>query len=888
MGCCASNPNSGGDNFDGVGAGSAGPTPVPMTGLEKGLEVANESRIELALQNRPSGRLVRGPAKDPSFRAKKFPKSIEERAIISSALQSNFLFNSLTPGILADCVDSFQRQDAAANTMVIQQGDTDVTKQAFFIIEDGTCEVVVDGVKVTEMMSGNSFGEMSLLYKKPRSATIRTAGVCKLWHLDRPTFEQSLAAAVNSDLNQTETILRKVPLLKVLSNEQFKTMAEAAQYISYPAGQKIIEKGTVGNIFYVIKSGDVVCKDLSDNKTEVHLHAGDFVGERALLTQEPRSGNVYAATDVEVVAVDRDTFQGLMGTLQSVLNRNLSMRVLRSMDLLETLSDNELIQLSGALVERSYKSGEYIIKQFDKGSEFFIIKDGTVCVTVNDKNKMRKHASISNIMAGGKNANEKQVDTMGVNDYFGEMALIEDEQRSANIVADTEVHCLVLDKVNFARLLGPSRMKMTREAITRKVNKASHLTNVTMKDVDTVSVLGTGNYSVVKLVKHKQTKDTMAVKVMSKVALAAKGQADNIVLEKNMLKITNHPFIMKLIATSQDAMQIYMFTEVCMGGELFSYLHESKTRQTDSIPSSEAIFFAACVLEALEHMHSRGIVYRDLKPENVLLDQDGYCKLVDFGFARRLDTRLFTICGTMEYLAPEVLLRKGYGKGCDYWGLGILIFEMVVGDTPWADKRDELQQAEAICKGFSAHDIPKFIRDSKCKDIMRALCNKDPAKRLGCMKNGAGDVKNHPWFASMDWGALLSKDIRAPWVPPMRSTDDVSNFPEQDQLLTSFNQFDVEIPVRDHRIVFKPTGSSKVGLQVQSVGDEMLATKIPNGAYLLSCNVKNLTKTKTDAEAQAAIRTASRGRSNVFLKFEVTENVMGSSNGPWSRSFEGW
>jgi cGMP-dependent protein kinase len=685
-------------------------------------------------------------------------------------------------------------------------------------------------------------------------------------------------------------------------------MAEAAQYISYPAGQKIIEKGTVGNIFYVIKSGDVVCKDLKDNKSEVCLGAGDFVGERALLTDELRSGNVYAVEEVQVVAIDRDTFQELMGSLETVLDRNLSMRALKSMGLLVTLSEDELTQLSGALHERSYAEGDYIIKQFDKGNEFFIIKSGSVAVTVN----VTSTSSAASSRDGGEaqdqqEKQEKQVDTMEANDYFGEMSLIEDEQRSANIVAATEsVVCLVLDKSNFARLLGPSRVAMTREAVGRKVNKALHITDVTMADVDVMTVLGTGNFSVVKLVKHKQTKDTMAVKIMSKVALVAKGQAGNIIGERDMLLLVHHPFVMRLIATSQDAMQLYMFTELCMGGELFSYLHESRTRRTHAIPMAEAIFFAGCVTEALEHMHSKGIVYRDLKPENVMLDQDGYCKLVDFGFARRLDTRLFTICGTMEYLAPEVLLRKGYGKGCDYWGLGILIFEMVVGKTPWAGgtqktwgRQDELQQAEAICNGFSAYNIPPFIRVASCKDIMKGLLAQDPAKRLGCMKDGAGGIKSHAWFATLDWGNLRSKQIPAPWVPPMQSTNDVSNFPDQEEMsLASFSQFDLSVPLKPigfkQVITFEPTpgdeaaSASGAGLRVAHVKDPELASKLPIGALLLGCNTTSLIAATSDDQAQREIRTASGGRTSTTLRFEVAGGAVGAASSVWTESFAAW
>jgi hypothetical protein len=195
--------------------------------MSEGLEVANEGRVELALKER---RTPRGGARtltrDPSFKCAQYPKSEEERALISQALRSNFLFDSLTPFILADCVGSFQRLDADPGDLIIQQHDTETAEKAFFIIEEGVVDVIVNGVNVSEMMAGNSFGEMSLVYGRPRSATVLASACCKLWTLDRETFEQSLATAVNNDLDQTEHILRKVPLLKVCHSSPAQGMSQ--------------------------------------------------------------------------------------------------------------------------------------------------------------------------------------------------------------------------------------------------------------------------------------------------------------------------------------------------------------------------------------------------------------------------------------------------------------------------------------------------------------------------------------------------------------------------------------------------------------------------------------------------------------------------------------
>ncbi|CAK9304174.1 unnamed protein product [Gordionus sp. m RMFG-2023] len=213
-----------------------------------------------------------------------------------------------------------------------------------------------------------------------------------------------------------------------------------------------------------------------------------------------------------------------------------------------------------------------------------------------------------------------------------------------------------------------------------------------------------------------------------------------------------------------------MLMEFLSGGELFTYL-----RSKGHFDKYTAIFYASEIILALEFLHSHNAVYRDLKPENLLLDKDGHLKLTDFGFAKKLDdSRTWTLCGTPEYLAPEIIQSKGHNKGVDWWALGILIYEMIIGYPPFYDTTS-YGIYEKIMIGKI--DWQKNV-DLVAKDLIKKLLVHDRTKRLGNMKNGANDVKLHKWFKGIDWIDVFSKKIEPPIIPMVSFNGDCQNFEE--------------------------------------------------------------------------------------------------------------
>ncbi|MCO5596289.1 hypothetical protein L7F22_050350 [Adiantum nelumboides] len=294
-----------------------------------------------------------------------------------------------------------------------------------------------------------------------------------------------------------------------------------------------------------------------------------------------------------------------------------------------------------------------------------------------------------------------------------------------------------------------------------------------IEDFEMGRVIGTGSFGRVYLAHKKGSRQVFATKSLSKACILNQRQLDHVKSEKELLQKLDFPFIVNLVGYSQDVTHVYLVMDYVCGGEFFSYLRKMKKFEEET-----ARFYAAQVLLTFEHLHKMDIVYRDLKPENLLLDDKGNIKLADFGFAKKIDKRTYTVCGTPDYLAPEVIIGKGHGKAVDWWAFGVLIYEMLAGYAPFYDT-DPMGTYQKILAGKLIF-APHFSRSAK--DLIRKLLTADLSKRLGCLKGGADDIKNHSWFANVDWDNVLRRRESPPIRPKIVGPDDTSNFEDYSNL----------------------------------------------------------------------------------------------------------
>ena len=290
-----------------------------------------------------------------------------------------------------------------------------------------------------------------------------------------------------------------------------------------------------------------------------------------------------------------------------------------------------------------------------------------------------------------------------------------------------------------------------------------------MKNFTLVSTLGTGTFGRVFLAKKTQDQSYFALKIQSKSKILKLKQTEHVNFERRLLESISHPFIVSLESTFQSPSYLYMCLEFVVGGELFSHL-----RRAGRFKQQTAVFYAASIVCAIDYLHSQDVIYRDLKPENLLLDEKGYLKLVDFGLSKQLDSSgyAWTLCGTPEYIAPEIILSQGHGTPVDWWALGILVYEMLVGHPPFVSNNPfEIYQKVLLGELYFPIELEK-----DAEEFIRSLLNLNPAMRLGSSQSGVEDIKNSKFFEGMEWETLVEGGVPAPIIPYLQSQGDTGNF----------------------------------------------------------------------------------------------------------------
>nr|XP_055125496.1 ribosomal protein S6 kinase alpha-2 isoform X2 [Symphalangus syndactylus] len=287
-----------------------------------------------------------------------------------------------------------------------------------------------------------------------------------------------------------------------------------------------------------------------------------------------------------------------------------------------------------------------------------------------------------------------------------------------------------------------------------------------------LKVLGQGSYGKVFLVRKVKGPDAgqlYAMKVLKKATLKVRDRVRS-KMERDILAEVNHPFIVKLHYAFQTEGKLYLILDFLRGGDLFTRLSKEVMFTEEDVK-----FYLAELALALDHLHSLGIIYRDLKPENILLDEEGHIKITDFGLSKEAidhDKRAYSFCGTIEYMAPEVVNRRGHTQSADWWSFGVLMFEMLTGSLPFQGK-DRKETMALILKAKLG--MPQFL-SGEAQSLLRALFKRNPCNRLGAGTDGVEEIKRHPFFVTIDWNTLYRKEIKPPFKPAVGRPEDTFHF----------------------------------------------------------------------------------------------------------------
>uniref|UniRef100_A0A8C7R3T8 Ribosomal protein S6 kinase n=1 Tax=Oncorhynchus mykiss TaxID=8022 RepID=A0A8C7R3T8_ONCMY len=287
-------------------------------------------------------------------------------------------------------------------------------------------------------------------------------------------------------------------------------------------------------------------------------------------------------------------------------------------------------------------------------------------------------------------------------------------------------------------------------------------------------VLGKGGYGKVFQVRKMSGATSgkiFAMKVLKKAMIVrnAKDTAHT-KAERNILEEVKHPFIVDLIYAFQTGGKLYLILEYLSGGELFMQLEREGIFMEDT-----ACFYLAEISMALGHLHLKGIIYRDLKPENIMLSNNGHVKLTDFGLCKESihdGTVTHTFCGTIEYMAPEILMRSGHNRAVDWWSLGALMYDMLTGAPPFTgENRKKTIDKILKCK----LNLPPYLTQ-EARDLLKKLLKRNASLRLGAGPGDSSEIQSHPFFRHINWDDLLAHKVEPPFKPFLQSADDVSQF----------------------------------------------------------------------------------------------------------------
>ncbi|KAL5537753.1 hypothetical protein UlMin_044666 [Ulmus minor] len=310
------------------------------------------------------------------------------------------------------------------------------------------------------------------------------------------------------------------------------------------------------------------------------------------------------------------------------------------------------------------------------------------------------------------------------------------------------------------------------DAASEKLDLVSEDQNVGPEDFEVLKVVGQGAFGKVFQVRRVGTSEIYAMKVMRKDKIMEKNHAEYMKSERDILTKVDHPFIVQLRYSFQTKHRLYLVLDFINGGHLFFQLYHQGLFREDL-----ARLYAAEIVSAVSHLHASGVMHRDLKPENILLDPDGHVLLTDFGLAKQFDenTRSNSMCGTLEYMAPEIVRGQNHDKAADWWSVGILLYEMLTGKPPFTcGNRQKIQQK--IIK--DKIKLPAFL-SSEAHSLLRGLLQKDASKRLGSGPNGSEDIKHHKWFKTINWKKLDAREIRPSFIPKIAGKLCVANFEER-------------------------------------------------------------------------------------------------------------
>ncbi len=703
----------------------------------------------------------------------KHNKESKDSTLIDECLISHSFLRALEKQARQEIIKEVSLYFVKSNVEIFKQGEP---AGCFYILREGTCDIIVNGERKDIIKKGNYFGDTALLYGTNREFTVKTSTDCYVWIMEKKNFKKVVEHILHITFEDNNMNMGKLNLFSSLTKDQKIKLANNVYRETHLENKTIYKKDNIANCIYVLKDGGINIK--KDDKIVSTMVKGDHLGVLEVLGNTNRMFEAVPKEKTHLIALPIYIFQTLYGanfrsvlalsiiktaflnnahlkklnlkfldeifnyitfkyyekekeiikagepknavivvtiegelidanSNQTVCERNnvlfgkeiyeedtsktssaikckpysliailkgsdikqhfkSSIKMLgekssfierlRKVNLFKNFTNAKLENLSKKIKVEKVPNGKNVITQGEEGTRFYIIKKGLVDIFVKDK----------------------YIRTMNENEYLGERALFFKEPRSATAKAKGDVEVYYLEKDAFETVIEKNLKDYLKDRLYLQDN------TVQLSDLSYYMKLGSGSYGNVSLVKSNKNKFFYAIKNISCKQILYNQLHINLELERAILLQIDHPFIVKLVKTMKDKNYVYFLMDYIKGKELFDVI-----RDIGLLNKFQTQFYGASIMLAVQYLHERKFVYRDIKPENIMVLENGFIKLIDFGTAKAINDKTKTIIGTPHYMAPEVILGEGYSFKVDYWSIAVCMYEFMCGGVPFGENHEE-------------------------------------------------------------------------------------------------------------------------------------------------------------------------------------------------------
>ena len=604
---------------------------------------------------------------------------------------------------------------------------------SLYIIKDGEVECLKGETVIRILKKGDNFGQKALLEGDVRSLDVKAKTDCKIYSISSEFFKNQYGDNFKTVL-YFNFITISFNNSKIFKKINSKIIAKSFQYfkfrslknneIVYQKGQKISEK------LCVVLEGNIVDKKI--NRVEAKRYEILFEKKLSEGAEDVLKNNLVAEPDCILAEIDFDKFKETVGgDLNEAQTKSNQLASFEHVPMFRILSDDKIEFLQNNLKVEKFANGKKIITQGEIGDKLFIIKKGRVDFFVNSR----------------------YIRSLNDGEEFGARSLIlSTEKRSATAIANGEVSCYTLTADIFKSILEPNLY----EYFTNKIFLEDN--TIELKDLDNVKELGSGNFGSVNLVRNKKNKFMYAIKALNLEQIKLENLEECVEVERDVLLKIDHPFIMKMVKYLKNESYIFFINEYIKGKELWEVI-----RDIGLLNKEQTQYYGGSILLAIDYLHKQKIIYRDIKPENVMVSIKGYIKIIDFGTVKEIKDRTSTIIGTSHYMAPEITKGEGYSFQVDIWSIAICMYEFFCGKLPFGEDYDDPMD---IYRAVSQEELtfPSFVKDKEFMSLMNKMLRKSPTNRLWKFNQ----IKEDPYFKDFDWNKLISLSYPPPYKLKMK------------------------------------------------------------------------------------------------------------------------